>query len=89
MITWIKRTVNASLTNPVSSGVLAGMFAMLYFFMTMLSPILPPAMLFSTVIGYFVYKLKDVTPDTKQSSAPVKQHNSEKTSSPLKPLLGN
>lgn len=59
MIAWLQQMVRSAFSNSISAGILAGLFAMLYFFMTMLSPILPPAMLFSVVIGYFVYKLRD------------------------------
>ena len=48
----------ASFDSPIALSLTASIIALLYFFLMTVSPNLPPALVFSTVIGYFVYSMK-------------------------------
>lgn len=47
--------------SPFMTAIAASVIALLYFFLMTFSPNLPPALLFSAVIGYFVYALRSGT----------------------------
>jgi hypothetical protein len=44
--------------SPLTFGIVASALAMLYFFLMTVNPNLPPALVFSIIIGYFVYSIK-------------------------------
>lgn len=44
--------------NPFATAVAASLVAMLYFFLMTISPNLPPAIVFSMLVGYFVYVIQ-------------------------------
>ena len=45
--------------SPIALGLTASVLALLYFFLMMINPNLPPALVFSAIIGYFVYSMKN------------------------------
>ena len=49
--------MNLFTNSPVIIGIGAGLTALLYFILMTINPNLPPAIVFSTVIGYFAYSL--------------------------------
>ena len=44
--------------SPIALGLSASVVALLYFILMTISPNLPPALVFSAIIGYFVYTMK-------------------------------
>lgn len=62
--------INALFHNPMMAGITASVAAILYFFLMTFNPNLPPALLFSAAIGYFVYTIRSESP-TSQTSAPL------------------
>ena len=43
------------MTSPFFLGLYASVLAMVYFFLMTINPNLPPSLIFSLIIGYFVY----------------------------------
>lgn len=50
--------ISSVFSNPLMTGAAASAFALLYFFVMTISPSLPPAIVFSAIIGYFVYAVR-------------------------------
>ena len=44
--------------SPIAFGIASFVLALLYFFLMTVNPNLPPALVFSMIIGYFVYSIK-------------------------------
>ncbi len=50
-----------NLSSPFFFGMMASFLAMLYFILMTINPNLPPALVFSLVIGYFAYYVRGGT----------------------------
>ncbi len=49
------------MNSPIAFGIASFVLALLYFFLMTVNPNLPPALVFSIIIGYFVYSIKSGT----------------------------
>jgi len=65
--------INNMTSSPLMTGILAASLALLYFFLMTFSPNLPPALLFSAVIGYFVYSIRSQSPSQPQQQQQSQQ----------------
>jgi hypothetical protein len=61
--------------NPTMAGISASVFAILYFFLMTINANLPPALLFSLAIGYFVYTTTGSTARTQSGGAGATVHS--------------
>ena len=59
-----------SYDSPTALGLIASVAALLYFFLMTISPNLPPAIIFSAIIGYFVYTKKSNGVSVKNIALP-------------------
>lgn len=64
-------------SSPMMAGATATVAALLYFFLMTFNPNLPPALVFSLVIGYFVYTMiaskNGIPSESQQSQPPIEQ----------------